>query len=171
MPPQNVGKFFDFRARVSASAWAIDPDQGALEAVVLSTSRRRSRGLEQVVEMGTLSVESIQAGGSVPQSFDVELDPDRLKGASRVQVYFDGITSDGVTLMNDHEGASSARNVGVQLLDSAGKVMRLGSAGRLEYPLFEPDLRLSFTARLVSTCGPVAAGEFSAFAECVITYA
>ncbi|AZD48949.1 hypothetical protein C4K18_3391 [Pseudomonas chlororaphis subsp. aurantiaca] len=126
--------------------------------------------MEQVVELGTSSLDVLQAGGSFPQPFSVELNEDRLKGAKKVQIYFDGITSDGVTLMNDYEEAGSARNVGVQLLDSEKKVLLLGQEGRVEYPAV-PGLRLSFAARLVSTGGPVEAGEFSSFAECVILYA
>jgi len=126
--------------------------------------------MEQVVELGTSSLDVLQAGGSFPQPFSVELNEDRLKGAKKVQIYFDGITSDGVTLMNDYEEAGSARNVGVQLLDSERKVLLLGQEGRVEYPAV-PGLRLSFAARLVSTSGPVEAGEFSSFAECVILYA
>ncbi|AZD22737.1 hypothetical protein C4K22_3600 [Pseudomonas chlororaphis subsp. aurantiaca] len=126
--------------------------------------------MEQVVELGTSSLDVLQAGGSFPQPFSVELNEDRLKGAKKVQIYFDGITSDGVTLMNDYEEAGSARNVGVQLLDSEKKVLLLGQEGRVEYPAI-PGLRLSFAARLVSTGGPVEAGEFSSFAECVILYA
>ncbi|CAI8801169.1 hypothetical protein EMIT048CA2_10131 [Pseudomonas chlororaphis] len=126
--------------------------------------------MEQVVELGTSSLDVLQAGGSFPQLFSVELNEDRLKGAKKVQIYFDGITSDGVILMNDYEKAGSARNVGVQLLDSEGKVVLLGHEGRAEYPV-APDFRLSFAARLVSSGGPVEAGEFSSFAECVILYA
>ncbi|CAI8741151.1 Fimbrial domain-containing protein [Pseudomonas chlororaphis] len=126
--------------------------------------------MEQVVELGTSSLDVLQAGGSFPQPFSVELNEDRLKGAKKVEIYFDGITSDGVTLMNDYEEAGSARNVGVQLLDSEKKVLLLGQEGRVEYPAI-PGLRLSFAARLVSTGGPVEAGEFSSFAECVILYA
>ncbi|MGE7959158.1 fimbrial protein [Pseudomonas sp. NPDC089530] len=170
MPPQNVGKFFEFRARVSASSWNIDPDNGPGGIAAFGAPRRRSSGLEQVVELGTLSVDSIQAGGSAPRFFSIELDQERLKGRKKIQVYFDGITSDGVTLMNDHESASSARNVGVQLLDLSGKVMRLGSEGCVEYPVLASGVSLSFAARLVSASRPVVAGEFSALAECVIIY-
>ncbi|QLL16277.1 fimbrial protein [Pseudomonas chlororaphis] len=170
MPTQNVGKFFDFRARVTAPAWTIDPDHGLDAGVVSGVSHRRSSGMEQVVELGTSSLDVLQAGGSFPQPFSVELNEDRLKGAKKIQVYFDGITSDGVTLMNDYEEAGSARNVGVQLLDSEKKVLLLGQEGRVEYPAV-PGLRLSFAARLVSTGGPVEAGAFSSFAECVILYA
>ncbi|PXX59552.1 major type 1 subunit fimbrin (pilin) [Pseudomonas sp. LAMO17WK12:I10] len=170
MPTQNVGKFFDFRARVTAPTWTIDPDNGLGASVVPGASRRRSSGMEQVVELGTSSLDVLQAGGSLPQFFSVELNEDRLKGASKVQVYFDGITSDGVILMNDYEEAGSARNVGVQLLDSEGKVVLLGHEGRAEYPV-APGFRLSFAARLVSANGPVEAGEFSSFSECVILYA
>ncbi|SEK96541.1 major type 1 subunit fimbrin (pilin) [Pseudomonas sp. NFIX51] len=126
--------------------------------------------MEQVVELGTSSLDVLQAGGSFPQPFSVELNEDRLKGAKKVQIYFDGITSDGVTLMNDYEEAGSARNVGVQLLDSEKKVLLLGQEGCVEYPAV-PGLRLFFAARLVSTGGPVEAGEFSSFSECVILYA
>ncbi|AZD30182.1 hypothetical protein C4K23_3433 [Pseudomonas chlororaphis] len=126
--------------------------------------------MEQVVELGTSSLDVLQAGGNFPHLFSVELNEDRLKGAKKVQIYFDGITSDGVTLMNDYEEAGSARNVGVQLLDGERKVLRLGQEGRVEYPAVA-GLRLSFAARLVSTGGPVEAGEFSSFAECVILYA
>ncbi|WP_252189490.1 hypothetical protein [Pseudomonas sp. SK3(2021)] len=48
--------------------------------------------------------------------------------------------------------------------------MLLGHEGRAEHPL-APGFRLSFAARLVSTNGPVDAGQFSSFAECVILYA
>ncbi|MGN7743313.1 fimbrial protein [Pseudomonas sp. 22526] len=170
MPTQNVGKFFDFRARVAASTWTIDPDNGLGASVVPGASRRRSSVMEQVVELGVLSLDALQAGGSSPHFFSVELNEDRLKDANKVQVYFDGITSDGVTLMNDYEEAGSARNVGVQLLDSEGKVLLLGHEGCVGYPA-APGLRLSFAARLVSTSVQVEAGEFSSFAECVILYA
>lgn len=170
MPTQNVGKFFDFRARVTAPTWTIDPGHGLDAGFVSGVAHRRSSGMEQVVELGTSSLDVLQAGGSFPQLFSVELNEDRLKGAKKVQIYFDGITSDGVILMNDYEKAGSARNVGVQLLDSEGKVVLLGHEGRAEYPV-APGFRLSFAARLVSSGGPVEAGEFSSFAECVILYA
>ncbi|QTT88608.1 fimbrial protein [Pseudomonas chlororaphis] len=170
MPTQNVGKFFDFRARVAAPVWTIEPDNGQGVNVAVGASRRCSSGMAQVVELGVLSLEALQAGGSFPQLFSIELNEDRLKDAKKVQVYFDGITSDGVILMNDYEEAGSARNVGVQLLDSEGKVLLLGHVGCVEYPA-APGFRLSFAARLVSTSGPVEAGEFSSFAECVILYA
>jgi len=170
MPTQNVGKFFDFRAKVTAPTCTIDPDHGPDAGVVSGVSYRRSSVMEQVVELGVSSLDALQAGGSFPHFFSVELNEDRLKDAKKVQVYFDGITSDGVTLMNDYEEAGSARNVGVQLLDSEGKVLLLGHEGCVGYPAV-PGLRLSFAARLVSTSVPVEAGKFSSFAECVILYA
>ncbi|OLF53399.1 fimbrial protein [Pseudomonas chlororaphis] len=170
MPAQSVGKFFDFRARVVASSWNVAPEIGLGMGVVPEPSHRRSSGMEQVIELGTLKIEELQAGGSGPRPFNIELDEARLKEAKKVRLHFDGITSDGVTLMNDYEGSGAARNVGVQLLDSQGKVLHLGGEGQIEFPAVE-GLQLTFAARLVCTSGPVEAGEFSSFSECAISYA
>lgn len=166
MTSQKHLQFMNFLATVVAPTCRIDDD--LCTDVELLPLRARAVEWERFVDLGATSASQIDQGGVPAVMFEVLLDPQKCHGAKTVQVYFDGITHDGVTLENERSGASAARNVGVQILDAFGNAMTLGQAAA-HYPA-DTD-RLQFMARLVGTQGSVTAGLYAALSECVIVYA
>lgn len=121
----------------------------------------------QDVEMGAVTVKTLEAGRSASQPFDLNLESCDASGAKV------GITFDGVRAENGNDSllmlTGSAKGAGLGIVDKNGSDLTLGTQADLG-TLVAGDNKLSFTAYLEKVGASIVPGSFTSVANFTMMY-
>lgn len=128
----------------------------------------------QDVDMGAVTVKTLEAGRSSNVPFELHLEScDVSGGAKTVGIMFDGVRAeqgnDALLMLN-----GSAKGAGLGIVDKTGKDLVLGSESSLG-EVVQGDNTLSFTAYLEKlgqggTAASVVPGSYTSIANFTLTY-
>lgn len=168
-------------AAVSQGAFAAAGDSGQVNFEGSITSSICSIGptsANQTVKLGVVTVNKFKAAGdrSLPQDFSIDLHDCPAvaadKPANVATVTFKGDTAPGGKLLkiaNGEVGSGAAKNLAIQIMDSTGKQIDVGSPSG-DYTLGEGTNRLKFKASYIATATGVTAGSANASSTFQIDY-
>ncbi|MBK5408851.1 type 1 fimbrial major subunit FimA [Pseudomonas sp. TH34] len=129
---------------------------------------------DQTVQLGQVRTTALSASGqySTPVGFNIQLNDCDSGVSSQASVAFTGVTdpTNALALALESSAAGAATNVGVQVLDSAGKPMTFdGATFGKQLALSDGTNTLPFQARYIAT-GPATAGTANANANFKVQY-
>lgn len=128
----------------------------------------------QIVEMGAITMSTLEAGRSALIPFELHLESCELKtdgSAYKASIIFDGVRAvsgqDDLLLLN-----GSAKGAGLGIIDKNGDDLKLGQEADLG-EMLKGDNTLNFTAYLQKTGGSAATitpGSYTSVANFTMTY-
>lgn len=124
------------------------------------------------VNLGQIKASHFVAANDISsdQDFKINLDECDLGTLKNATIQFNGAASKDASLLAINSGASSATNVGIEILDSTGVVLPLNTVSSKAYSLQAGETSLNFKAHYKAIAVPVTVGSANAQADFSVAY-